>query len=166
MRPWGWGIVGGMAGLVAGFVATVAIGLVAFEIFDVSQREGAAAMGLVFFMGPVGAVMGAIMGAALAVWLARRMASAARPGSGASTSRPLRLVLATVAGAILGYWTGLGLLHLTLALRGSRSFDSHAIAYALSNIPTLVMLAGAGLGAWLTLRRRAGQATGNPNSPA
>lgn len=166
MRPWGWGIVGGMAGLVAGFVATVAIGLVAFEFFHVSQHEGAAAMGLVFFIGPVGAVMGAIMGAALAVWLARRAACAARPASEGSASWPLRLVLATVAGAVLGYWTGVGLLQLALALRGSRSFDSYAIAYALSHIPTLSMLAAAALGAWIALRRRPGQATGNPNSPA
>lgn len=166
MRPWGWGIVGGLAGLVAGFIATVAIGLVAFEVFRVSQREGAAAMGLVFFIGPVGAVMGATIGAALAVCLARRRAASARPKSEGSASRPLRLVLATGAGAVLGYWTGLGLLHLALALRGSRSFDSHAMAYALSHIPTLSMLAAAALGAWIVLRRRPDQASGNPNSPA
>lgn len=163
MRPWGWGIVGGIVGLVAGFAATIAIGVVAFEIFRVSQREGAAAMGLVFFIGPVGALIGAAIGAAFAVWFARRSAAAATDrsqavGSQAAGSRLLRLVLVAVAGGILGYWIGIGLLHLALALRGSRSFDSYAIAYALSHIPTLAMLAGAGLGAWLVLRRRAGQA--------
>lgn len=166
MRPWGWGIVGGIVGLVAGFAATVAIGLVAFEIFRVSQREGAAAMGLVFLVGPVGALMGAAIGAAFAVWFARRSIRAAGGAPAPVGSRPLRLVLGTVAGAFLGYWVGLGLLHLALALRGSRSFDSYALAYALSNVPPLAMLAGAGLGAWLVLRGRTGQDGPPANSPA
>ncbi|WP_439575373.1 hypothetical protein [Phreatobacter sp.] len=163
MKPWGWGIAGGLVGLVAGFAATIAIGLVAFEVFKVSQREGAAAMGLVFMIGPVGAVIGAIIGATFAVWFARRSTRAiADKVTGERTnpasSRSLRLVVAVVAGGGVGYWIGLALLHLALAIRGSRSFDNYAAALALSHISTIVMLAGAALGAWIVLRRRASQA--------
>lgn len=158
MKPWGWGIVGGIAGLVAGFVATIAIGLVAFEIFNVSQREGAAAMGLVFFIGPIGALMGAIMGAGLAVFLARRSIRTAGGTPGRTIPRPLRLIVAVVAGGVLGYWIGLGLLHLVLALRGPQVFDSYAVALALGHIPTFTILATAAFGAWIVLRRRPDQA--------
>ena len=53
-------------GLIASWVAAVAIGIGYSEIFPVNQREGAFAMGLMFIIGPFCGVIGGI---AAAVWM-------------------------------------------------------------------------------------------------
>jgi ABC-type amino acid transport system permease subunit len=50
-------------GLLAGGIAATAISIGAAIVFDISQMEGAYAMGVVFVWVPMGAVVGAIAGA-------------------------------------------------------------------------------------------------------
>ncbi len=54
-----------MIGFLGGGLLTLVGGLLAAEVFSISQMEGAYAMGLVFFWVPLGAVAGAILGAVL-----------------------------------------------------------------------------------------------------
>jgi hypothetical protein len=64
-------ILGGLLlGLIAGGAITLALCLLAAEIFNISQMEGAYAMGVVFFWTPAGALLGAIVGA---IWVAMRL---------------------------------------------------------------------------------------------
>lgn len=50
-----------LGGLIGGYVVALGVGLVAFEVFSVSQREGAAAMGLAFFIAPTAALVAAVV---------------------------------------------------------------------------------------------------------
>jgi hypothetical protein len=61
---------GFLLGLIAGGAITFAGCLLAAEIFNISQMEGAYAMGVVFFWTPAGALLGAIVGA---IWVAMRL---------------------------------------------------------------------------------------------
>lgn len=64
-------ILGGfLLGLIVGGALTFALCMLAAEIFNISQMEGAYAMGVVFFWTPAGALLGAIVGA---VWTAVRV---------------------------------------------------------------------------------------------
>jgi mannose/fructose/N-acetylgalactosamine-specific phosphotransferase system component IID len=59
-----------LGGLVLGPIITLALATVAIPIFDISQMEGAYAMGVVFTLMPIGAVVGLIAGI---IWaIARR----------------------------------------------------------------------------------------------
>lgn len=63
---------GVLLGFILGWIATSAAALTYGELAHVSQREGAFAMGAIFFMGPAGGVAGAILGGFLgARWRAR-----------------------------------------------------------------------------------------------
>ncbi len=63
-------ILWGLAGLIAGPIITLALATAAIPIFDISQMEGAYAMGVVFTLMPIGAVVGLIAGV---IWaIARR----------------------------------------------------------------------------------------------
>ena len=63
-------ILWGLAGMVFGAIITLALATVAIPIFDISQMEGAYAMGVVFTLMPIGAVVGLIAGI---IWaIARR----------------------------------------------------------------------------------------------
>ena len=55
-------LVWGLVGAVIGGVATLGVGLLAAEVFSISQAEGAYAMGLIFFWVPAGAMAGLIVG--------------------------------------------------------------------------------------------------------
>lgn len=59
-----------LGGLVLGGATAFGIGLLWLTYGGVSQREGAAAMGVIFFFTPAGAILGAIAG--LILGLARR----------------------------------------------------------------------------------------------
>jgi hypothetical protein len=59
-------LVGFLLGLVAGGAVTMALGILAGDVFDISQREGAYAMAVAFVYTPIGAVVGGIIGAVLA----------------------------------------------------------------------------------------------------
>ncbi len=62
-------LAGFLLGAIAGAALALALSLAAQEIFNISQMEGAYAMGVVFFYMPLGAVIGGIIGAA---WTAMR----------------------------------------------------------------------------------------------
>ncbi|WP_119270526.1 hypothetical protein [Taklimakanibacter deserti] len=62
-------IAGFLIGAIAGAALALALSIAAAEIFNISQMEGAYAMGVVSFIMPSGAVVGGIIGA---VWLAMR----------------------------------------------------------------------------------------------
>jgi hypothetical protein len=61
MRRVGWAVFGALAGGVAAAV----LGIAAGEAFNISQAEGAYAMGIFFFWTPLTAILGAITGAVL-----------------------------------------------------------------------------------------------------
>ena len=70
MQKFGRGILGFLAGFVAGAAITLAACIAAAYLFDISQFEGAYAMGVFFGWMPLGGVVGGIIGA---VWaIARR----------------------------------------------------------------------------------------------
>ena len=60
-------VLGFLIGALALGAITLGLGIVYLSYGQVSQREGAAAMGLVFFVTPAGALIGGIAGAILAV---------------------------------------------------------------------------------------------------
>lgn len=61
-----------LLGFVAGYVVAVAGGIAYGEIAQVSQREGAYAMGVVFGFGPLGGALGALGGMVLGMrWAIR-----------------------------------------------------------------------------------------------
>jgi hypothetical protein len=68
-----------LAGLVLGAVAGAALALALSELaawyFDISQMEGAYAMGVVFFYMPLGAIIGGIAGA---IWVAIKTSKGTR----------------------------------------------------------------------------------------
>jgi hypothetical protein len=77
---WVWGTgkraaLGFLIGALVLGAITLGLGIVYLSYGQVSQREGAAAMGLVFFITPAGTLIGGIAGAILAA--ARR-----KPGAG------------------------------------------------------------------------------------
>ncbi|QQS10543.1 MAG: hypothetical protein IPK81_12765 [Rhodospirillales bacterium] len=110
--------------LVLGYAAAFAIGLVAFEVFAVSQREGANAMGLAFIIAPLVAVICAIVAA---VWyLIASGRAPADPTSEAPRGNGRRIGL-IVAMALLGWLIGKAVQWLA----GGGSFDSSLPALAM-----------------------------------
>ncbi|MGE0007751.1 MAG: hypothetical protein AB7S92_19490 [Parvibaculaceae bacterium] len=63
-------LAGFVIGAICGAALALALSLAAAEIFSISQREGAYAMGVVFFHMPFGALVGGIIGA---TWAAVRL---------------------------------------------------------------------------------------------
>ncbi|GGE21630.1 hypothetical protein SAMN05421774_106173 [Gemmobacter megaterium] len=61
----GGAVLGGVLGLAGGAAAVFTLGLVAAEVFSISQAEGAYAMGLAFFWTPLGALAGVVAGAVI-----------------------------------------------------------------------------------------------------
>ena len=55
-------ILWGVPGLIIGPLITLALATAAVPIFNISQMEGAYAMGVVFTLMPIGAVLGAVAG--------------------------------------------------------------------------------------------------------
>lgn len=72
MRVVGWAVAWGLIGLVGGYGAALGLGILAFDLFNVSQREGAAAMGLAFVIAPAVAVVTAVAAAVIATVVTRR----------------------------------------------------------------------------------------------
>lgn len=65
-------ILGGVPGLVLGWIAAAATTIMLGSVFDASNFEGALAMQAVFGAGPIGGIVGLVLGAWLAVRLRRR----------------------------------------------------------------------------------------------
>ncbi|AVO44507.1 hypothetical protein [Phreatobacter cathodiphilus] len=157
MRIFGWALLWAVIGLVGGFLAAVAIGLVLFEVFDVSQREGAAAMGLVFVIGPFVACLTALATGATAAVVTRRRELRREGGDVAPRQPAPRGVRAAIGGG-LGLVGGYGAAVLGLfafyQLRGTPYFTSYGWALAASWAPFVTAAAGCGLGLWVALRDR------------
>lgn len=59
-------VAGLLVGILIGALAALALSVAAAWIFDISQMEGAYAMGVAFFYMPAGALIGGIAGAIFA----------------------------------------------------------------------------------------------------
>jgi hypothetical protein len=135
--------------MVLGYVVSLAIGIVAFEIFDVSQREGASAMGLAFFISPLVAVISGVVGG-IGYWIASGRKSAMPEGTvEESRSGNWRPVLTIGAAAAGGYLSGL---FLQWMLAG-RSYDTYLAALAVSQAPLMAAAVFGGI-AWAGVRRK------------
>ncbi len=141
--------------LVLGYAAALGIGVVAFDVFAVSQREGANAMALVFVICPFVAVLSALAAAIWYwVWSGRR-ARAARTGdqsaatAAASTGIGARLLPVVVA-AVVGWLAGM-LLQWGLA---GRSYETFIVALAVSTAPWIGAIGLGGATWWLARARR------------
>jgi hypothetical protein len=138
-----------LAALVFGYLAALGIGIVAFDVFDVSQREGAAAMGLAFFIGPLFAIIASVFaGAWYWVHSGRKAAApdaAAKANGPGKSGRRLGIAGAAVAGYLAG-------LFLQWMLAG-RSYETFAVALAVSLAPWIAA-AVSGAIAWAGYRQR------------
>ncbi len=163
MRVLGWALFWGVAGLVGGYVAAVGVGLVLFELFNVSQREGAAAMGLAFVIGPFVACLVALASAATAAVVTRRRERQSEGGH-VAPRQPLgrggRAAVGGMLGLIGGYGAAVIVLAAFYALRGSPYFSSYAWAYAAAWAPFIAAAAGGGFGIWIALRDKGAAAGG------
>ncbi len=133
-----------LAALVVGYLVALGIGLVAFDVFAVSEREGAAAMGLIFVLCPAVAIACALV-AGIWSWI---VSGRRHPQARAPRGSAVRLALA--AAAALGGWLA-GLL-LQWMLEG-RSYETFILALAVSLAPWLGAL-GLAAATWFLLRRR------------
>lgn len=70
-------LAGFILGVIGGGLIVLGVCIAAAEIFDISQMEGAYAMGVAFFYVPAGALIGGIIGA---IWMGVRQ-SRIRTGS-------------------------------------------------------------------------------------
>lgn len=133
-----------LAALVGGYLAAVGIGLVAFDVFEVSQREGAAAMGLAFVIGPAVAIACALV-AGLWYWI-----SSGRRNPQIRAPRGSAVRLAWAAAAAVGGWLAGFLLQWMLE---GRSYETFIVALAVSLAPWLGAL-GLAAATWFLLRRK------------
>lgn len=97
-------ILGGLIGAALGWIAAAALALFLSSTYGVSDFEGARAMGAIFFVGPMGGLVGLIAG----VWLALRLRTGQAVGGKALALR-VPVVLAAISGlvaAVIGvlYW--------------------------------------------------------------
>ena len=67
MRKIGRGVLGFLLGFLAGAAITLGVCVAAAYLFDISQFEGAYAMGVIFGWMPLGGVVGGIIGAIWAI---------------------------------------------------------------------------------------------------
>lgn len=130
-----------LVALIAGYVAALAIGLIAFDIFEVSTREGANAMGLAFFICPAVALVVAIVAAI------RYFVASGRPASPSARKpwpRPVTAGGAALAGLLAGF-----LLQWILA---GRSYETWAAAALVSFSPWIGALLLGGITLFFTRR--------------
>lgn len=73
-------ILGGLLGLIVGWVATAAAALIIGSATGVSNAEGAYAMGAIFVMGPAGGLVGLVLG----IWLTARARRKRAPAASAN----------------------------------------------------------------------------------
>ena len=137
--------------LVLGYAAALGVGLVAFDIFEVSQREGANAMALAFVICPFVAVLSAVV-AAICYWIAsgRRVATTSPTAVGAPRGNAVRLVAIAVS-VVVGWLAGT-LLQWVLA---GRSYETFIVALAVSVAPWIGAIVLGGATWWLTRPRKA-----------
>lgn len=161
MRVFGWALAFALIGLVGGYAATLGIGIVLMDVHGVSQREGAAAMGLAFVIAPMGACVTAVVAAATAAMITSRR-ERDRLGETPAPPRPWSRAARGVAGGFGGFVSGYGAAVLILfafyQLRGSPYFESYGWAFAAAWLPFVLGIAGAAGGARLAMREHAARA--------
>jgi hypothetical protein len=92
--------------LVLGYVAALGVGLVVFEVFEVSQREGANAMGLAFVICPFVAVISAVI-AAIWYWISSGRRAATTSPTAVETRRGNAVrVFAIAVSVVVGWLAG------------------------------------------------------------
>jgi hypothetical protein len=137
--------------LVVGYAAALGVGLVAFDVFEISQREGANAMALAFIICPFVAVLSAVV-AAIWYWIASdRRATTTNPAAVRASRGNAARVVAIAVSVVVGWLAGT-LLQWVLA---GRSYEAFVVALAVSTAPWIGMIVLAGGTWWLTRQRKA-----------
>jgi hypothetical protein len=157
MRIFGWAILWALIGLVGGYVGAVLIGALLFELFEVSQREGGAAMGLAFVIGPFVACLTALVAGGTAAVVTRRRELRREGGEVAPRSPAGRGVRAAIGGGlglVGGYGAAVLGLYIFYRLTGAPYYSSYGWALAAAWAPFATAAAGCGLGLWVALRER------------
>ena len=137
--------------LVLGYVAALGVGLVVFEVFEVSQREGANAMGLAFVICPFVAVISAVI-AAIWYWISSGRRAATTSPTAVETRRGNAVRVFAIAVSVGVGWLAGTLLQWLLA---GRSYETFVVALAVSLAPWIGMIILGGATWWLTRRRKA-----------
>jgi hypothetical protein len=70
-------LLGGIAGLIVGWVITAAATIFIGDLIGASNFEGALGMGAIFGLGPIGGLVGLIAGVWIAIWKRRARATKA-----------------------------------------------------------------------------------------
>ncbi|MBL8568347.1 MAG: hypothetical protein JNK84_04615 [Phreatobacter sp.] len=162
MRVFGWAFAFALIGLVGGYAATLGIGIVLMEVNGVSQREGAAAMGLAFIIAPIGACVTAIVTASTAAVITGRRERDRLGGTlppRQPWGRTARGAAGGLGGFVLGYGAAVLILFAFYQLRGSPYFETYVWALAAAWLPVVLGIAGAVGGAQLAMREKAAPAT-------
>lgn len=144
-------VLAALLALVLGYAVALGVGLVAFDVFEVSQLEGANAMGLMFVICPSVAVLSAVV-AAIWYWIASGRRAATTPPAAVdawrgNVGRIFAIAISTVVGWLLGM-----LLQWVLA---GRSYETFVVALAVSMAPWLGVIVLGGATWWLTRQRKA-----------
>lgn len=137
--------------LVVGYAAALGAGLVAFDVFEVSQREGANAMALAFVICPFVAILSAFV-AGIWYWIASgRRAATGNPSAVVTRGGNAARVAAIAVSIVIGWLAG-ALLQWMLA---GRSYEAFIVALAVSTAPWIGVIVLGSLTWWLTIRRKA-----------
>jgi len=136
--------------LVVGYAVALGVGLVAFDVFEVSQREGANAMALAFVICPFVAVLSAVV-ATIWYWIASgRRAATTNPTAVAAPRGNAARITAIAVFVVVGWLAGT-LLQWVLA---GRSYEAFIVALAVSTAPWIGAIVLGGLTWWLTRPRK------------
>ena len=125
--------------------------MVAFDVFEVSQREGANAMALAFVICPSLAVPSAVV-ATIWHWIASGRRAATRNHTPVVAHRGNVARVAAIAASVVIGWLAGALLQWMLA---GRSYEAFIVALAVSAAPWIGVIILGGLTWWLTRQRKA-----------
>lgn len=137
--------------LVVGYAASLGVGLLAFDIFEVSQREGANAMALAFVISPFVAVLCAVV-ATIWYWVASGRRDATRGPTAGAAPRGNGPRATAIAVSVVTGWLAGTLLQWVLA---GRSYEAFIVALAVSMAPWIGAIVLGGVAWWLTRRQNA-----------
>ena len=137
--------------LVVGYATALGVGLVAFDIFEVSQREGANAMGLAFVICPFVAVLSTVV-ATIWYWIASGRRTATTSPAAVETPRSTAVRVFSVAMSVVVGWLAGTLLQWVLA---GRSYETFVVAFTVSMAPWIGVIVLGGVTWSLTRQRKA-----------
>ena len=136
--------------LVVGYATTLGVGLVAFDFFEVSQREGDNAMALAFVICPFVALLSAVV-AAIWYWIASDRRTATTSPAALETSRGNAVRVFSVAVSCVVGWLAGTLLQWVLA---GRSYETFVVALTVSMAPWIGGIVLGGVTWWLIRQRK------------